>query len=102
MFDVYAFEIGGENAIFQPAKLFGDFGSLMSSIVAILISASFTIAIFFIIIGGIRIVTASGDMKKIQAAQGQITYAIIGLVVTILAFVIMQVVQYFFRASVPI
>ncbi|MDO8487136.1 MAG: hypothetical protein Q7S45_02510 [Candidatus Curtissbacteria bacterium] len=88
--------------IFQPANLFGDFGNLLSSIVSILISASFIITIFFIITGGIKIVTASGDMKKIQAAQGTITYAIIGLVVTVLAFVILQVVQYFFGANVGI
>lgn len=99
MFDVYAFEIGDA---FQPAELFGDVGNLLSTIVSILIGTAFVVAVFFIIIGGIRMVMASGDMKKIQAAQGQITYAIIGLVVTVLAFVIMQVVQYFLGSSVPI
>lgn len=102
MFDVYAasFNIG---EVFQPAGLFkGGFGSLATSIITILTSAAAIIAVFFIIIGGIKIVTASGDMKKIQAAQQTITYAIIGLVVTVLAFVILQLVQYFFGANVAI
>lgn len=102
MFDAYAASFTIDKTTFQPAGLFSNFGSLTSSIVAVLISASFIIAIFFIIIGGLKIVTASGDMKKIQAAQGTITYAIIGLVVTVLAFVILQLIQYFFGADIKI
>lgn len=96
MFDAYAFDI---KTVFRPAGLFSNFGNLISSIISILITASFVIAIFFIIIGGLKIVTASGDMKKIQAAQQTITYAIIGLAVTVLAFVILQITQYFFGAN---
>lgn len=101
MFDAYAFDI---KSAFQPASLAGNqsFGTLITSIISILTTAAGIIAIFFIIIGGLKIVTASGDMKKIQAAQQTITYAIIGLVVTALAFVILQLIQYFFKANVGI
>ncbi|MBI2598715.1 hypothetical protein HYW40_00635 [Candidatus Curtissbacteria bacterium] len=102
MFNAHAFEIGGPKGVFQPAKLFADFGSLVTTVITLLTTVAGVVAIIFIIIGGIKIVTASGDMKKIQAAQGTILYAIIGLAVTILAFVILQIVQYFFGANVAI
>jgi len=87
---------------FSPAGKFSDFGSLATAVVQILISFAFAISIIFIIIAGIKIVTASGDEKKLAAATGTLTYAIIGLVVTILAFVIVQVVQYLIGSSVAI
>ena len=68
----------------------------------ILTGVAFAISIIFIIIAGIKIVTASGDEKKLASAQSTLTYAIIGLVVTILAFVIVRLVQYFIGARVPI
>ena len=94
---------------FSPAKIYGEegnqvtgFGTLASDIVLILTGVAFAISIIFIIIAGIKIVTASGDEKKLASAQSTLTYAIIGLVVTILAFVIVRLVQYFIGARVPI
>ena len=59
-------------------------------------------SVIFIIISGIKIVTAAGDEKKLASASQTLTYAIIGLVVTILAFVIVRLVQYFLRSNVAI
>ena len=93
---------GGFNirGVFQPADAFGTFGDLATTILTILTSAAGVIAVFFIIAAGIKFVTASGDEKKLASAASMITYAIIGLVVTALAFVILQIVQYFFGANV--
>lgn len=87
---------------FPPAGKFSNFGQLASDVVTILIGVAFAISIIFIVIAGIKIVTASGDEKKLAAATGTLTYAIIGLVVTILAFVIVRLVQYFLGSNVPI
>ena len=95
--------------VFSPAKIYSGtdtevtgFGKLASDIVLILTGVAFAISIIFIIIAGIKIVTASGDEKKLASAQSTLTYAIIGLVVTILAFVIVRLVQYFIGANVAI
>lgn len=85
---------------FQPARHFCNFGILSSDILTILISAAGALAFIFIIVGGIKLVTSSGDPKAIANARGTLTYAIIGLVVTILAFIIVQVVQFFLKAKV--
>lgn len=101
MFDVYAvsFEIGPTN--FSPAR-WTDFGQLASAIVTILISFAGALSIIFIVIAGIKFVTSSGDEKKLASASATLTYAIIGLAVTILAFVILQIVQRFVGANVEI
>ena len=102
-----AFQI--TNAIFPPAGLYGEqgsevtgFGNLASDILLILVSAAATLSIIFIIIAGIKFLTSSGDEKKLASATGTLTYAIIGLAVTILAFVIIRIVQFFFGSNVPI
>lgn len=97
--DSKPFNIGDQ---FQPAqtKAFNNFGDLATSILTILTSAAGVIAVFFIIIGGLKIVTGAGDEKKMASASQTITYAIIGLAITALAFVILQVVQYMLGAKV--
>ena len=87
---------------FSPASAFADFGSLVSRIIIILTSLVGAVSLFFIVISGIKFVTSSGDPKQIASARGTLTYAIIGLAVTILAFIILQIVQYFIGSSVPI
>jgi len=102
MFDVYAASFDIDNTIFPPAGIFESFGGLAGDIITVLMSVAFILSIFFVIFGGIKMVTASGDPKKLAAAGEVIKYAIIGLAVTILAFVILQIVQYFLRSSVAI
>lgn len=87
---------------FSPAGRFNTIGELASDIVLILTSLAAVISIFFIIISGIKIITASGDSKKLQAAGSTLTYAIIGLAVTILAFIILRVVQHFVGSNVAV
>ena len=42
-------------------------------------------AVIMIIVGGLKYVTSDGDSNKVSSAKGTITYAIIGLVIAILA-----------------
>ncbi|MCR4324720.1 MAG: hypothetical protein NUV69_03455 [Candidatus Curtissbacteria bacterium] len=100
MFDTYAAEFRINSDIFQPAGLFSDIGSLASDLILILTSIAGVIAVVFIIIGGIRLVTSGGDPKKLSAAGAMITYAVVGLVVTALAFVILKAVQYFLGTNI--
>lgn len=43
------------------------------------------LAVLIMLIGAIRYITSTGDAKRIQAAKDTILYAVIGLVVAILA-----------------
>lgn len=89
---------------FHPARIagYGDstgFGRLASDILLILTSVAASLSIIFVVISGIKFVTSGGDPKNLASARSTLTYAIIGIVVTILAFVILRVVQFFLTGS---
>ena len=91
--NVYAFEI--DRTVFSPAGIFSNLGNLMSDIIQIMIATGGILCIIFIIVGGFKFVTSMGDEKKLASAEGPLTYAFVGLIVIILAFAMLQVVQYF-------
>jgi hypothetical protein len=51
------------------------------------------ISIVFIVIGGIKFATSSGDEKKVETAKKTIIYAVIGLAVAVLAYAIATIVS---------
>ncbi|OGD83899.1 hypothetical protein A2165_00205 [Candidatus Curtissbacteria bacterium RBG_13_40_7] len=101
MFDAYAYSFSINDTLFPPAK-FGTFGEVATPVVLILTSVAGAISIILIIISGIKIVTSGGDPKQLGAAQATLTYAIIGLAITILAFIIMAAVQKFLGSNVTV
>jgi len=48
------------------------------------------LAVIFVLIAGIKWITAGGDKTKVQSARGTMTYAIIGLVIVMAAFLIIS------------
>lgn len=48
------------------------------------------IAVVIIIFGGVRYVTSTGDAMRVKQAKDTILYGVIGLIVSILAFAIVQ------------
>jgi hypothetical protein len=49
-------------------------------------------AVIFVIVGGFKFITSSGDASKAASARNTIIYAIVGLIVAILAQVIVSYV----------
>lgn len=97
--DTYAFAING---VFSPAQKYTTVGSLVTNIIYILLAAAASLSFIFIIIGGIKLVTSGGDSKKIGSAQGTLTYAIIGLLVSVMALVIVNLVERFLGPTVNV
>lgn len=93
---------GNVEGNFPPAGIFTSFGDVATTVVTILMGISGSIAIILIIIAGIKFVTSGGDPKKLAAAQATITYAIIGIAVTVLAFIILAALQEFLGSSVEV
>lgn len=100
MFDVKAFSIDSP-AIFPPAAN-PNVGSLASTILQVLISLAGVLAFVFVIIAGLKMVTSGGDSKKLDSAKSTLFYAIIGLLVALLALVIVNLVQRFVGSSIAI
>jgi hypothetical protein len=73
----------------QPVDLFGD-GGTFSTITNVLLFIVGAIAVIMIVIGGLRYVLSGGDSNQITAAKNTILYAIIGIIVAILAYAIVR------------
>lgn len=72
-----------------PSKLFGSDSAFqsISNIVIFLVGA---VAVLALLYGGFRYVTSTGDAKRVESAKNTIQYAVIGIVVAILAFAIVN------------
>lgn len=71
----------------QPSNLFGD-GGLFTIIVNVLLFLIGAVSVIMLIIGGIRYTISNGDQGAITSAKNTILYAVIGLIVAILAYAI--------------
>lgn len=72
------------------------FGSIVGNVVTILLIIAVVISLFYLVFGGIKWVTSGGDKAKVESARNHIIAAIIGLVISFLAFFILSVVLSFF------
>ena len=75
----------------MPAELIGPDG-ILTNITNTVLYIIGIIAIIMLIFGGIRYATSGGDSKKVTDAKNTILYAIIGLVVALLSFAIVNFV----------
>ncbi|AKM80616.1 TPA: hypothetical protein DDX46_00200 [Candidatus Saccharibacteria bacterium] len=89
---------GPADAIGEGAKKVGGDNAGMSledgikNVVNVLLFLLGAIAVIMIIIGGIRYATSNGDSGAIKGAKDTILYAVIGLIVAILAYAIVNFV----------
>ena len=67
-------------------------GDRVAQVVNILLFIIGTISVIMIILGGIRYTISNGDSSQITAAKNTIMYAVIGLVVALLAYAIVNFV----------
>lgn len=69
----------------QPAQLVGD-GGVFNRITSILLFIVGAVAVVMLIFGGIRYVVSGGDQANVTAAKNTILYAIVGIIVALLAY----------------
>lgn len=74
-------------------------GSIIVSAVTILLIAAALIALFFLIVGGIRWITSGGDKSKVESARNTIIASVIGLIIALLAYFIITIVLGLFGLS---
>ena len=69
-----------------------DVPSTAQTIINVMVSVVGIIAVAVIVIGGILFVTSAGDANKAKRAQHTILYGVVGLVIALLAFAIVNFV----------
>lgn len=77
----------------------GDAGSAVGKIVSILLILAIILSLLYLIYGGIKYITSGGDKAKIDGARSHITAAIVGLIISLLSFFIINVVTYVFTGQ---
>ena len=75
----------------MPAELIGATG-VFTRITNTILFAVGTISVIMLIYGGLRYIISGGDSKKVTDAKNTIMYAIIGLIISILAYAIVNFV----------
>jgi heme/copper-type cytochrome/quinol oxidase subunit 2 len=83
---------GNSNTSVCEAQNSDNASTLVKNIVSTLLWVIAAVAGIVIVVGGIKYVTSNGDANKIQSAKNTIMYAVIGLVVAIVAQAIVMFV----------
>ncbi len=68
----------------------GDGGRLIANGIALLLIASILVAFGFVIYGGANYIMSEGDKTKVESARRTIIFAIVGLIVSLLSFFIVN------------
>lgn len=82
----------------QSTDLFGANG-VFKTITNVLLYVIGAISVIMLIIGGIRYVVSGGDSNAVTAAKNTILYAVIGIIVAILAYAVVNFVITSFSAG---
>lgn len=75
----------------QGKSIDGDSG-LIKTVVNILLWAVGILSVIMIIFSGFRYITSSGDASKTKSAQNTLIYSVVGLIVAIMAWAIVNMV----------
>ena len=82
----------------QATNLFGASG-VFTTITNVLLYLVGAISVIMIIIGGIRYIISGGDSTNVSAAKNTILYAIVGIIVAVLGYAIVNFVISSFTTS---
>lgn len=78
----------------EPAKI-SDFEFIFTRLVGIIIPLAGIVLFVMIVWGGFQYISSGGDPKKAAMAKATLTYAIIGLVLVALAYLIIFLISEF-------
>lgn len=76
--------------------------SIITFALQLLLFAAILLALFFVLFGGLKWILSQGDKKQVEEAQHTITYAIIGLIIALLSFFIVNLIGYTFGVAGPL
>ena len=70
-----------------------DVNATLEKVLNYILAALATLSILVIVIAGIMYITSGGDEARVDKAKSWLTYAIIGLIIALLGFVIVSTVS---------
>jgi len=82
-------DVIGSDQSDMPDQLFGD-GGIVTNIISIIIFIVGALCVIMLVYGGVRYIMSAGDSGKVGEAKNTILYAIIGLIVCIVAYALVR------------
>lgn len=79
---------GGDGS---PAS-FSDLNTLFETIVSGILSLGGIVLLIMLLLGGFKYITSGGDPKAAEGAKNTITYAIVGLVLLVGSYILLQTI----------
>ena len=68
--------------------------AVFANIISALLTLAGVVAVFFIIIGGFKLINSGGDPKQLDSARKTLVYAVLGLALVFLSFLIVRTIAY--------
>jgi len=83
----------------EPAKL-SELEGIFGNIVGVALELAGIVLFIMLIIGGVNYITSGGNPQQAEAAKKTITYAIFGIVLLAMSFLILKLIQQFTGVNV--
>lgn len=78
----------GDECVHSQSGQGADIGPIFGTITNVLLFLLGAVSVIMLVIGGFRYVISGGDSNQLQGAKNTILYAVVGLVVAIMAYAI--------------
>ncbi|MFH1832785.1 MAG: hypothetical protein ABH816_01275 [Candidatus Levyibacteriota bacterium] len=75
---------------------FDNIGGIIGKIIVLLLIVAVVVSLFFLIYGGIKWIISGGDKTAVEGARNHIVAAIVGLMIALLSFFVLNFVGRFF------
>lgn len=76
----------------EPAGL-NEIEQIFSGVISLAVGLAFVALLIVLIIGGIKFLTSGGETKAVQSAQQTITWAILGIIFMIVAWLLLLLIE---------
>lgn len=96
--DYLALQLPGGKAIEPPDGIqsggINELATILANALTIMLTIAVIVTLIYLILGGMQWISSGGDKQKVAAARSRLTWAIIGLIVALGAFFIINAIGY--------
>jgi len=100
-----ALTLPGGQSLAPPKGIAADTGGIaavskiIGNALTILLIAAVILTLVYLLLGGLAWIQSGGDKQKVAQARSRLTYAIVGLVVALASFLIINVIGFVFHVN---
>lgn len=88
------------NKATNPLAKFGDFASILNLLIPLTTGVGAIVFLIMMLRGGISILTAGGNKERFDTGRKTLTFAVAGLGIVFVAFLIVQLIAYVFKIAI--